>query len=139
LHATLGGGHEYDAPTGAIDHGTEVQLLVDVGTGLDQDLADRLAVGIGLVGHQALAQPVGCELPGFLRVANQLYTARLSSPSGMYLGLYDPCIATDLLAGFCGLLRGVYGMAYGDGQAVFSEELLTLILVKIHAFYRSSF
>jgi hypothetical protein len=34
------------------------------------------------------------------------------------------------------LLRGIDCETLGNWQAVFSEQLLTLILVKIHAFYR---
>ncbi|MNJ76053.1 hypothetical protein D3C77_732550 [compost metagenome] len=57
----------------------------------------------------------------------------------MDLGLHNPFAATDLFAGFCGFFRGVYGKALGYGQAVFSEQLLTLILVEIHACLPSSF
>src|SRR5690606_7026178 len=79
VHAALGGGHEHDATAGTIDHGAEVQLLVDVGAGFDQDLADRLAIGVGLVGHQALAQPLSGERLGVLLALDQLHTARLAA------------------------------------------------------------
>ena len=54
IHATFGGGHEHDPATGAIDHGAQIELLVDIGAGLDEDLAHRLTIGVGLIGHQTL-------------------------------------------------------------------------------------
>jgi hypothetical protein len=47
-----------------------------------------------------------------------------------------PLGAADFVASFCCCFRGVYGETLGYWQAVFSEQLLTLILVKIHAYYR---
>ena len=133
VHATFGGSHEHDAAAGTIDDGAEVQLLVDVGAGLHQDLADRLAVGVGLVGHQVLAQPLLGERLGVLFALHQLHTARFTAAAGVHLSFDDPLAAADLVAGFCGLFGGVYGKALGYRQAVFSEQLLTLIFVEIHA------
>lgn len=109
------------------------RLLVDVGAGLHQDLADRLAVGVGLVGHQVLAQPLLGERLGVLFALHQLHTARFTAAAGVHLSFDDPLAAADLVAGFCGLFGGVYGKALGYRQAVFSEQLLTLIFVEIHA------
>ncbi|KAF1856457.1 hypothetical protein Lal_00048580, partial [Lupinus albus] len=139
VHATFGGGHEHDAAAGTVYHGAQVQFLGDIGAGLDQDLADRLAVGVGLVGHQALAEPVGGERLGVVLALDQLHAARFTAAAGMDLGLDDPLAATDFFAGFCGFFRGIHGEALGYGQAVLSEQLLTLIFVEIHACLPSSF
>ncbi|MDR6358060.1 hypothetical protein Q3H58_004731 [Pseudomonas psychrotolerans] len=138
VHATFGGSHEHDAAAGTIDHGAQIELLVDVGAGFDQDLADRLTVGVGLVGHQTLAQPLGGEFLGFFFALDQLHATGLTAATGMYLGFDDPLVAADTAASLVGLLGGVYSEAFGNGQAVFSEQLLTLILVEIHACLPSS-
>src|SRR5690606_16599391 len=57
----------------------------------------------------------------------------LATTTGMHLGLDHPHIAADFVTCRCGLFRGVYGIALGYGQAVFSEQLLTLIFMEIHA------
>ncbi|MCY1228304.1 hypothetical protein D9M72_406100 [compost metagenome] len=139
VHATFGGSHEHDAAAGTIYHGAQVQFLGDVGAGFDQDFADRLTVGVSLIGHQALAQPVGGEGLGLFLAFDQLHAARFTAAASVDLGFHDPFATTDFFAGFCGFFRGVYGKALGYGQAVFSEQLLTLILVEIHACLPSSF
>ncbi|MNQ24133.1 hypothetical protein D3C85_373180 [compost metagenome] len=138
VHATFGGRHEHDTTAGAIDHRAQVQLLGDVGAGLNQNLVDRLAAGVGLVGHQTLAQPVGGERLGVFLALDQLDAARFTAATGMHLSLDDPLGAADFVAGFCGFFRSAYGETLGYGQAVFSEQLLTLILVEIHACLPSS-
>jgi hypothetical protein len=52
------------------------------------------------------------------------------------LGFDNPFGPADFVARFCCCFRGVYGETLGYWQAVLSEQLLTLILVKIHAYYR---
>jgi len=54
----------------------------------------------------------------------------------MHLGFDHPLCAADLVAGFRCFLRAIDCVAFGHGQTVFSEQLFTLVLVKIHAFYR---
>src|SRR5690606_40595420 len=50
--AAFGGRHEHDATGGAIDDRTQIQLIGDISAGLDEDLGNRLAVGVCLIGHQ---------------------------------------------------------------------------------------
>ena len=95
-----------------------------------------MAIGISLVSHQTLAQPLLCEGLGVFFVANQLDAARFTATTGVDLGFDNPLAAADFVASFCCCFRGVYCVTSGNWQAVFSEQLLTLILVKIHAFYR---
>ncbi|MNG89627.1 hypothetical protein D3C79_484990 [compost metagenome] len=136
VHATFGGSHEHDTAARAIDYSAQVQLFGDVSAGFDQNLGDGLTVGIGLVGNQILAQPLCSERLGVFLAANQLDAARFTATTRVNLGFYNPLVPADLVAGFCSLLRGVDCETLGNWQAVFSEQLLTLILVKIHAFYR---
>lgn len=95
-----------------------------------------MAIGISLVSHQTLAQPLLCEGLGVFFAANQLDAARFTATTGVDLGFDNPFGTTDFVASFCCCFRGVYCVTLGYWQAVFSEQLLTLILVKIHAFYR---
>ncbi len=136
VHTTFGGGHEHDAAARTIDHSAQVQLFGDVGAGFDQNLGDGLTVGIGLVGDQILAQPLCSERLGVFLAANQLDAARFTATASVNLGFDDPLVPADLVAGFCRFFRGVDRETLGNWQAVLSEQLLTLILVKIHAFYR---
>jgi len=68
--------------------------------------------------------------------ANQLNAARFTATASVNLGFDNPLGAADLVASFCCCFGGVYRVTFGYWQAVLSEQLLTLILVKIHAFYR---
>ncbi len=136
VHATFGGGHEHDAAARTIDYSAQVQLFGDVSAGFDQNLGDGLTVGIGLVGNQILAQPLCSERLGVFLAANQLDAARFTATTRVNLGFDYPLVPADLVAGFCSLLRGIDCETLGNWQAVLSEQLLTLILVKIHAFYR---
>ncbi len=132
---TFGGGHEHDTAARAIDYSAQVQLFGDVSAGFDQDLGHWLTVGVGLVGYQALAQPLRSERLGVFLAANQLDAARFTATTCVNLGFYNPLGTADLVASFCCSFR--YRLRNpGNWQAVFSEQLLTLILVKIHAFYR---
>lgn len=76
------------------------------------------------------------ECFGVFLAANQLYAARFTATTCVNLGFDNPFGPADLVARFCCCFRGVYGETLGYWQAVLSEQLLTLILVKIHAYYR---
>ena len=139
VHATFGGRHEHDTTARTVNYCAQIQLFGDIGAGLNQNLGNRLAIGISLVSYQALAQPLSGERLGVFLVANQLYATRFTATTGMHLGLDYPLSATNLVARFCGGFWSVYREALGHRQAVFGEQLLTLILVKIHAYLPSSF
>ncbi len=136
VHATFGGSHEHDTTAGTVYNSAQVQLFGDIGARLDQDLGHWLTIGVSLVSHQTLAQPLLCERCSVFLAANQLYAARFTATTCVNLGFDDPLGSADLVAGFCCCFGGVYCVAFGYWQAVFSEQLLTLILVKIHAYYR---
>src|SRR5690606_40272871 len=84
------------------------------------------------------AQPLGGEGLGVFAALDQFHAASLAATTSVDLGLDHPHVAANLVAGLCSLFRGVYSEALGYGQAVFSEQLLTLILVEIHACLPSS-
>ena len=136
VHATFGGSHEHDTTARTVNDSAQVQLFSDISARFNQDLGDRLTIGISLVSHQTLAQPLLCECFSVFFAANQLNAARFTATTCVNLGFYNPFGPTDFVASFCGCFRGVYCITLGYWQAVFSEQLLTLILVKIHAFYR---
>ncbi|MNZ67332.1 hypothetical protein D3C78_855770 [compost metagenome] len=132
VHATLGGGHEHDAPGGTVDHRTQIQLLGDIGTGLDQNLADRLPIGVGLVGHQTLIEPLLGKGLGFFLATNQLDAARLATTAGMHLGLDHPGSAANLVARFGCFFGSIDRVSQRYRQPILGKQLLTLIFVKIH-------
>lgn len=115
VHPALGRGHEDDAAARAIDHRSQVKLPLDLGAGLDQDLADRLPRSVGLVGHQSLAQPVDGEDLRLLPALDQLDATGLATTAGMHLDLRDPAVAANPVAGLRRGLRGIDGNASGHG------------------------
>ncbi len=136
VHATFGGSHEHDATARTVNDSAQVQLFSDISARFNQDLGDWLTIGVSLVSHQTLAQPLLCECFSVFFAANQLNAARFTATTGVNLGFDNPFAAADFVARFCCCFRGVYRVTGGYWQAVFSEQLLTLILVKIHAYYR---
>src|SRR5690606_16448126 len=105
----------------------------DVGAGLDQNSADRLTVGIGLVGHQPLAEPLlgkGADIVGGV---HQLDTAGLAAAASMHLGLDHPAVATNGGSGGDRLGHGFGRHTLRDRQAVFGKQLFALVLMQIHS------
>ena len=132
FHAAFGGSHEDHPARGAIDHGAQVQFVGDISAGLNQYLAHRLAVGIGLVGDQVLAQPLGGEFARLVGALDELYPTRLAATAGMYLGFYHPHIPADLLCCRCRVFGGIHCITPGNRQPVLGKQLLALILMKVH-------
>ena len=62
----------------------------------------------------------------------QLDAAGLTSPSGMYLGLYHPEFAAQCFGSGDGLIGRRCGTALRHIDAVLGEQSLRLILVQIH-------
>src|SRR5690606_16816626 len=133
FHATFSRGHENDTTGTTVYHCAQVQLLVDVGEGFNQNLADRLAVFVGLVGNQVLTQPLFGEFTDLFFALDQLYTAGLAATTSVNLGFDYPAVAADFVCRCYGFLGSIAGNAFGYGQAVLSEQLLALIFVQIHS------
>src|SRR5690606_36941777 len=106
VHATFGGSHEHDTTARTIHYSAQIHLFSDVGAGLNQDLGHWLAVGVGLVSHQTLAQPLLCEGCRVFFAANQLDAARFTATTGVNLGFDNPFSAANLVASFCCCFRG---------------------------------
>ena len=132
LDTTFRGRHENDTTRGAIDHRAEIEFIGDIGTGFNQYLAHRLAVGIRLVSHQVLAQPFTGEFPDLVLALDQLYTPRLAATASVHLGFYHPHGAAYQARCIHRFLGSFYRIAPGNRQPVFGKQLLALILMKIH-------
>ncbi len=134
LNTTFGGGHEHDTASRTINYSAQIQFLSDVGAGFNQDLADRLAIGVSLVSHQTLTQPLLGEGFCIFLALDQFDATGLTTATSVNLSLDDPHVAANLFTGLGRFFRSVYSKTLGDRKAVFSEQLLPLIFVKIHAF-----
>src|SRR5690554_1716372 len=79
LDTAFGGSHENDTTGGTVHNRAQVQLLVDISTGFNQDLGNRLTIGVSLIGHQTLAQPLLGEGLGIFPALDQLHTTSLAA------------------------------------------------------------
>ena len=133
LDTAFGGGHEHDTTGTTVDYCAQVQLLVDVGEGFNQDFADRLAVLVCLVGYQLLAQPLLGKLTDLVFALDQLDTASLTTATCVNLSFDHPCVTADFTGCVDCFLWGITGNAFGYWQAIISEKLLALIFMQIHS------
>ena len=65
VHAAFGAGDDDRSGGGAVEEDGEVEFALDVDGFTDEHLADFLALGAGLVGHEDLTEHVGGEFLGF--------------------------------------------------------------------------
>ena len=121
VRAALGGGHEQVAPQVAVHQRAQVELPVDVRTGLHIDLGNRLALGVRLRGHQATAQPALGKALYSLQTLHQDHPPCLAAPPCMGLDLNHPTVPAKLLRGRHGLLRRGRRPPQRHRQAVISE------------------
>ena len=124
LDAALRREHEQRLLDAAVERDREVVLLRDVGRALDPDLLDDVAANVE-----------ADDLLGLLlrvrRVVGELHAAGLAAAAREHLSLDDDR-AADLLRGLPGLLRRRRQTPLGDGDPELLEELLALVLVKVH-------
>ena len=99
VHAAGGRGHDRDAPALAIERQAQVQLALDVRTGLDIDVLDRQPRGPGLLGDQALPEHACRGSAHACHIARQLDAAGLAAATRMHLRLDDPELAAQRLGG----------------------------------------
>ncbi len=95
FHAAFGRGHEHYATRAAVNNRAQIELFIDIGRSFYQDLVNRLAVGIRLVGHQTLAQPVLSKRTDLFFAVNDFNAARFTAATGVYLALDYPRAAAD--------------------------------------------
>ena len=130
--AALGRRHEDDTPAGAIHHGTQVQLISNIGAGFNQDAGHGLTRRIRLICHQSLAQPMRRKLSHGFGAVHELHSARLAAPARMDLRLDHPSLAANIVGRLDRRLSRVDGVASRYRQAVVSEQGFALVLMQIH-------
>jgi len=123
VHAARGRGHDHRPPPAAVNERRQVKLLSDATGGhlVDQHLVDRQPLDL----HP---QDVGGALLGLVGRGRQLDATRLAPAAGQHLGL-DDHLAAQVLGNSARLFRCVGHFAARDGDAVFREQPLGLILV----------
>ena len=71
-------------------------------------------------------------LPHLVGTACQLNAARLAATAGVYLGLYDPQFAAELLRRGDRGIGGLGGDSSRHGDAVVGKQSFGLVFVQIH-------
>ena len=128
----LAAGHDGHLLRGAVGHGSNVVLLLDVRTLFDQQAAHLLAFRAGLVGLELHAEDLARQGLHLVQRAGKLDTATLATTTRMDLRLHDPDRPTQLLRGLGSLLHTECGIAAGNGHAELAQDFLTLVLVDFH-------
>ena len=124
LDAALHGEHEERLLRATVEGDREVVLLRDVGGLLDPELLDDVAADVE-------ADHVLRLLLDVRRILGALDAARLAAPTGEYLRL-DDHLRPELLGSGTRLRRRRRKAALRDRDAELLEELLALVLQKIH-------
>ena len=130
VHPALGGDHRQQLLLAAVEDHRGVVLGGDVGAALDPDLVDPerpLAVRPDDV-HAEDRVGVGARLLGVL---GDLDPAGLAAAADQHLRL-DRAGVADTLGGGDRVLDRGGDLATGHGDAVLGEQLLALILEKVH-------
>ena len=132
FHTTFGGSHEDDPAGRAIHYRPQIEFLGNTGTGFHQNTIDRLPLGIRLVGHQTLVNPLLGKGPDLVLAGSHFDTTSLTPTTSMYLAFYYPLILTQ--AGSCiyRFLGTEAGNTGRNRQPIFGKKLLCLIFMQIH-------
>jgi hypothetical protein len=133
VDATGGRTHEDHRLVRTVDQRTEVKLLLDVGSFCDQHGIDRQCPATGLVGLDGHAQHALGFGPHVVQAGHQLHAACLAAATGMDLGLDHPLTTTELLGSGHGFVAIGGHVTARHGNPVLLEQLLGLILMKVHA------
>ena len=112
FHAAFGRCHEHHATGATVNHRAQVQLFRDIGCRFNQDLVNRLAVRICLVGYQTLAEPMFSKRTNLFFALNNLHTARFTTATSVNLTLNYPRAGTDFRCGFFCFTRGSTGITH---------------------------
>ena len=95
FHAAFGGGHKDHTTGTTVNNGTEIQLFSDIGRCFNQNLVNRLAIGICLIRYQTLAQPVFCKSTDVFFAVYNFHTARFTAATSVNLTFHYPRTGTD--------------------------------------------
>ena len=112
FHAAFGRRHEHHATGATVYDCAEVQFFRDVGCRFNQDLVNRLAVRICLVGYQTLAEPMFSKRTDLFFALNNLHTARFTTATSVNLTFNYPRAGTDFRRGFFCFTRGSTGITH---------------------------
>ncbi len=142
VHPAFGAGDDHGGGGGAVEQDGEVEFALDINGFGDEQFADQLAFGAGLVSDQRLADHLAGGRGCFFGVVAEVHAAfepvlecPFSAATGMDLGFDDDVPDTggcEFLRDFSCFLGAVSDFAAGGGDAVFLEEFSGLVFVDVH-------
>ncbi|MNB69504.1 hypothetical protein D3C75_160340 [compost metagenome] len=112
FHAAFCRRHEHHATGATVYNRAEVQFFCDISRRFHQDLVNRLAVRVCLVGHQAFAQPVFSKGANLFFALNNFHTARFTTATSVNLTLNYPRAGTNFRCGFFSFTWGSTGITH---------------------------
>ncbi len=121
VHAAFTARHEHDAPAGTVEHGAEIDLLADVGGGVDEHLLHRQPL-------DRHAENLVGALLGLAGRLGELDAAGLAAPADQHLRL-DHDWAAQPHGNVAHLSGRVRDFAARHGNAVLGKNPLGLIFV----------
>ena len=132
VHAAGRGGNECVLARFAVEQQAEVQLALDRAARFDVHDVDRQPCGVRLRRHEPRAQHGLRRLADFAGRTAELDAAPLAAAARMDLRLDDPDRARQFARRGDGLRLGRGDPAARHRHAVFGEDALRLVFVKIH-------
>ena len=132
LHAAFPGGDDAYALLFPVEHVAEIEFAFDLVGRFDVDALDRLAVGVGLMGDETLAEHLfGCV--AYLAVGPaQLDAAGLAARASMDLGLDRPMPAADFGGSVDGLVRAEGNGATRHVHPGALQQFFGLVFMEVH-------
>ena len=132
LHAAGLRRHHDVGAAAAVERDREIQLALDRGGLLDEDLADQDALGRRLRRLQLHPEDLAGGVLGGGRIIRELDATGLAPPAGVDLSLDDDP-ATEVLGNVARLGRRLRHLAARHRHAEVAQERLGLVLVNLHA------
>ncbi len=133
FHAARGARHENDAADAAVHEKTEVKFALNDEAFFDEQALDDTAAGAGLNRHEIHAEHAAGDFSGFIRRMNELDASRLTAATRMNLRLDDDDAGFEMLRTFTRFFLGERDFAARSGNAIASENRLSLIFVNLHS------
>ena len=95
FHAAFGRGHKDHATGATVNNRAQVQLFINIGRRFNQNLVNRLAVRICLIGDEAFAQPVFSKCANVFFALYYFHTARFAAATSVNLTFHYPRTRAD--------------------------------------------
>src|SRR5690606_14657019 len=118
---------------GAIDHHADIVFLLNLAPLFDQEAFHFFPFGARLMGDQHFPQEFFGVGAHFIQAAGQLDAPRLSPSPGVNLRLDNPQIPAQGLRRLHRLFGGEGHLSPGDVHPILFQDLVSLVLVNIHA------